>query len=99
MDLQVAINNVFDQFDTSNYKVLTDELWKICNDKDLYTCGSVEHYKSMFERAKKATTFKDVYDIRNDIWYHSDMEALEKSGFNMGDLLNLIMTKAVVRFK
>lgn len=99
MEIQTAIDKVFDQFDTFKYKVLTDELWRICNDKDLYTCGSVDHYNNMFQRARKATSFKDVYEIRNDIWYHSDMEELEKNGFTMGNLLDLIISKAVIRYE
>jgi hypothetical protein len=53
----------------------------------------------MFQRARKATSFKDVYEIRNDIWYHSDMEELEKNGFGMGQLLDLIISKAVIRYE
>ena len=99
MEIQTAIDKVFDQFDTFKYKILTDVLWKICVEKDLYTCGSIDHYNNMFDRAKKATSFKDVYEIRNDIWYHSDMERLEKDGFTMGDLLDLIIYKAVFRYE
>ena len=37
-------------------KIITAELYKLCNDNRLFTCGSISQYEKMFELASNGVT-------------------------------------------
>ena len=93
--LQDAIDKVFEAFDSKKYKMNVNSIWSLCSNNDLYTCGDTRQYNEMLNKVRDASCFKDIYDIRDDIWYHSDSKTLEENGITRGNLLSTIMKVAV----
>lgn len=51
-----------------------EEIYRLCNEKDYFTCGSSSQYNKMFDMARKG---KPAHDIALAIWLCSENKDLD----------------------
>lgn len=52
-------------------KIAFSDLYRLCNEKDWYTCGDSVEYSLMFGKAEKEMTTENMYAVAMDIVEHS----------------------------
>ena len=57
-----------------------DKVRAYCIENELYTCGTSEDYRQMFQMCDEARTDEQFIEIAKNIYEHSDVEWLNEQG-------------------
>ena len=68
-------------------KLDTTKVLNLCVHHHLYTMGSEDEYRAMFERASAARTDDEIVQVGVDIWEHSDIVSCKQVGYYFMSLL------------
>jgi len=59
-------------------RIFRDELRRLVNDKEWYTCGDIEAYDNLFNMLHEDIDDTEIIGICIDIYDHSDVERFSK---------------------
>lgn len=80
---------------TIRKKILLGRLRQFCIQQDLYTRGTNEQYKKLFQMATGEITDQKLVDIAEDIWDHSCIDKLQEKNIEFHDLVAQLIANCV----